>query len=72
MVALYVLVPVASLVGQLHVEARADSQQHSKQTHLYALLKAAKAYEKHVAENGAPDSHAKAKELLKTRTLDPR
>lgn len=27
-------------------------------------LQAAKAYENHVAENGQPDSHAKAKELL--------
>lgn len=25
---------------------------------------AAKAYEKHVAENGQPDSHAQAKEIL--------
>ncbi|EIW76129.1 hypothetical protein CONPUDRAFT_110841 [Coniophora puteana RWD-64-598 SS2] len=29
-----------------------------------ASYEAAKAYEKHVAENGAPDSHAKAKELI--------
>ncbi|KAF8882900.1 hypothetical protein CPB84DRAFT_1790452 [Gymnopilus junonius] len=29
-----------------------------------ASYEAAKAYEKHVATNGAPDSHAKAKELL--------
>ena len=27
-------------------------------------LQAAKAYEKHCAENGKPDNHAKAKELL--------
>ena len=27
-------------------------------------IKAAKAYENHVAENGQPDSHAKAKEIL--------
>ncbi|KIK64546.1 hypothetical protein GYMLUDRAFT_40052 [Collybiopsis luxurians FD-317 M1] len=29
-----------------------------------AAYEAAKAYEKHVAANGKPDSHAKAKELL--------
>jgi len=29
-----------------------------------ASYEAAKAYEKHVAANGAPDSHAKAKELI--------
>ncbi|TBU49546.1 hypothetical protein BD309DRAFT_986345 [Dichomitus squalens] len=31
---------------------------------IHSPFKAAKAYEKHVAANGAPDSHAKAKELL--------
>ncbi|KAB5595849.1 CipC protein [Ceratobasidium theobromae] len=30
-----------------------------------ASYEAAKAYENHVAENGEPDSHAKAKELLR-------
>ncbi|KAF8528740.1 hypothetical protein JB92DRAFT_2599270, partial [Gautieria morchelliformis] len=29
-----------------------------------AAYEAAKAYEKHCAENGKPDSHAKAKELV--------
>ncbi|KAF8877936.1 hypothetical protein CPB84DRAFT_1794542 [Gymnopilus junonius] len=29
-----------------------------------AAFEAAKAYEKHVADNGQPESHAKAKELL--------
>ena len=35
----------------------------------FSCIKAAKAYEKHVAENGAPDSHAKAKEIA-ARTVN--
>jgi hypothetical protein len=33
-------------------------------TVLTDILQAAKAYENHCAENGRPDSHAKAKEIL--------
>ncbi|KAJ7234353.1 CipC-like protein [Mycena haematopus] len=33
-----------------------------------AAYEAAKAYEKHVAENGKPESHAKAKEILAALT----
>ncbi|KAF8309593.1 putative phosphoglycerate mutase family protein, partial [Clavulina sp. PMI_390] len=56
----------AQSYNQYHKEK--DSEHKASWTHELiagaASYEAAKAYENHVAENGHPDSHAKAKELL--------